>query len=568
MHDLFERLGRHLTARFLVVTAQVRESAAIPVLRFYDDAVTATLDRSQKGALQLRPAVDLTGAVETGGASSGLYGLARVPAGFDAAVAISGLLRAVADLTERIGRFTRTDAGTTLHGLIGREGAYTRFMSQPRSPMSAALNAAAPRLSSSVAAIIDTLAGFITAMGGPEGPNRLDTFTEGLAALLQAFPKSDSEVAAEASELTARIGDITRYVGLALLAIPWLSLYLPALFRTAFIGVRLLLLAAAERIEGHVWDFRKALLKLLLVDLEIYRRMGVIYLKTLQQILLSQTAYYIAFLEALLFELISNLSAWATKLTEMFQKIILVVQIVAMIFAALGEAIWPGSTFTTTIVTRASRPSGAGSFMPFPNIVETLLGTGGGNALLQAVRNVKGMTESLIRDLLTAGVGILNATAVNFAALRDVEARVSVAQRFAVVLSDSEKRVGDLMRPEEDLVRQQLDRPRALAGLAAPLESALAAGGFAVIGAAIPGYVKGLRDFWLREKSTGARPTSPHILARHARHLHVRMPDLTIRATGRPADAGLAELVAGRFRAAVDEAYRAGREKYVAAPAG
>jgi hypothetical protein len=46
------------------------------------------------------------------------------------------------------------------------------------------------------------------------------------------------------------------------------------------------------------------------------------------------------------------------------------------------------------------------------------------------------------------------------------------------------------------------------------------------------------------------------------------MPDLTIRATGRPADAGLAELVAGRFRAAVDEAYRAGREKYVAAPAG
>ena len=138
------------------------------------------------------------------------------------------------------------------------------------------------------------------------------------------------------------------------------------------------------------------------------------------------------------------------------------------------------------------------------------------------------------------------------------------------------------MAPTLAWMKLQEQRPNGLMGLAAPFEAALAppgaaqapfgsvlaAGGFQLIGAAIPGYVKGLRDFWLRERSTGQRPTSPHLLAKHARHLQVRMPDLTIKATGRPADGKLATVVAGRFRAAINDAYRAGREKFLAAPAG
>jgi hypothetical protein len=444
---------------------------------------------------------------------------------------------------------------------------------------------AAPRFAGAIASIIQTLADFINKIGGGEGPERLGGFTDGLRALMEALPKAKpgkggEAGAEEATDLVALARDASRYIGLALVGIPWLGIYLPALFRTALIGVRLLALAAVEKIERQVWDLRKSLLKLFYVDLEVYRRMALSYLKTAQQILQSQFSYYAAFAEGYLFELVTNLSDWGKKLTEMFGKIIKYIQYVAIVIGALGEIFAPGSSAVSAAA--AKPPPPRRPFTSFPDLSETLFGPRANNGLLRAVKDARGLAVNFTSEILSSGVELLNNTASTFAALRDVESRVSVAQRFANVLGEGEARVQHLLGPTLTWMKTQEARPNGLTALAAPFEaalappgaaqapfgSALAAGGFQLIGAAIPGYVKGLRDFWLRERSTGERPTSPHLLAKHARHLQVRMPDLTIRAKGRPTDSKLATMVAARFRAAIDDAYRVGREKFLAAPAG
>jgi hypothetical protein len=124
--------------------------------------------------------------------------------------------------------------------------------------------------------------------------------------------------------------------------------------------------------------------------------------------------------------------------------------------------------------------------------------------------------------------------------------------------------VRDLMEPEYAQLGAA-PAPTGLEGLAGVLEQALAAGGFYIVGAAIPAYVAAMDDFWSRARPATAprtppaeRPTSPRILQRRARLALVRVPRLTIRAPGRVLDGQLIGEVVARFRQAVAEAYRTG----------
>ena len=104
MHMLFERLGRRLLERQVSTGKLVSATALLPVLRFYNGAITATVDRSQRGALTGYVPAGLT--VEIGnGRRQDAFGFGRIPAGFDAALAISALLRAAAELLERFRSF-------------------------------------------------------------------------------------------------------------------------------------------------------------------------------------------------------------------------------------------------------------------------------------------------------------------------------------------------------------------------------------------------------------------------------------------------------------------------------
>lgn len=99
--------------------------------------------------------------------------------------------------------------------------------------------------------------------------------------------------------------------------------------------------------------------------------------------------------------------------------------------------------------------------------------------------------------------------------------------------------------------------------LGAAFERAVAEGGIAVAGAAIPIYVGRMRRFWGTRRAAAPRPTSPHILARHGRLGVVRCPRMTMRVRGGTPDAALATLVATRFRDQVGEVYRLGRREFV-----
>jgi len=87
-------------------------------------------------------------------------------------------------------------------------------------------------------------------------------------------------------------------------------------------------------------------------------------------------------------------------------------------------------------------------------------------------------------------------------------------------------------------------------------------GGFALVGGVVPAYVAEMRRFWATKRPPVPPPTSPHILARHGRLGGVRVPRITVRASGCAADRQLAALVAARFHDAVGEAYVGGRREF------
>lgn len=592
MRESFRLLGGRLSVRQLDLARMVDETASIPVLRFEGDAVTAMLDSSQYGALTVTIPDSLQMDVSKDRAQT-VFGLGRIPAGYDAGMAIPGLLKAMAALTEHVGRSVQTKATDKF------ATAYVDFMSHPSSPMVQALIQTAPRFARSVGSIIQTLADFLNMIGSDEG-SRFRGFATGLGALMEALArkreldeanknsknaknnkdgKGTVAVPTEPTNLVELARDAGRYIGLALVGIPWLGAYLPTLFRTITIGVRLLALTAVEKIERQVWDLRKSILKLFYVDLEVFRRLALSYLESVQKILLSQFKFYSDFIDLYLYQLGVNLVEWGKKLTEMFAKIIDYIRYFAIVVGALGDALLPpGSNFVADAL--AVSPPPPRPFKSFPNLSETMFGSGMGERLLKSVRSGRELGVKLVFDILGTSVELMNKTASGFSELRDFESRDSVAQRLSSVMSEGEARVQDLMGPVVASMHQQ--QPYDLGGLAGPFEaalappgaaqapfgSALAAGGFMMLGTAIPRYVKGLRDFWLRERSTGQRPTSPHLLAKRARHLQVHMPELTIKATGRPTDSKLATMVAETFRTAIDDAYRIGKEKFLVAPAG
>ena len=114
--------------------------------------------------------------------------------------------------------------------------------------------------------------------------------------------------------------------------------------------------------------------------------------------------------------------------------------------------------------------------------------------------------------------------------------------------------------------------PTGLEGLAGSLEAALALGGFHLVGAAIPHYVRALREFWQSqpEEATqaAAPPTSPQILARRAQLSRVLVPSVSIRAPRRALDGELSRELLAHFRSAVSAAFRNGEAQFAVQAVG
>lgn len=199
--------------------------------------------------------------------------------------------------------------------------------------------------------------------------------------------------------------------------------------------------------------------------------------------------------------------------------------------------------------------------MPMPNFYDELFGAPPAT-LAQPLRafgarlaGEAGQMFEGIQARLTDLAGVFDRTAADLA-------RTGPAGHMARLARESSGLVDDLYG---DQVREL--GSRIAARPAASFEQWLVNGGFNVIGAAIPVYVREMRLWWQQEAAAGnapvvhVNPTSPHILLRRARLARVHLPRLVLRAAGRAHTEDLVRELALAFRSAVQTAYSDGQRQ-------
>jgi hypothetical protein len=197
----------------------------------------------------------------------------------------------------------------------------------------------------------------------------------------------------------------------------------------------------------------------------------------------------------------------------------------------------------------------------FPNVYDAFFGGGKEAALVADVDALGVEVRGGIRSALGAASTMFDRLGTTFAAEADRAASTGSTARMRGLAADSAVFAERVFGPEADRLRADAGSSRP-DPLAAAFEGAVTSGGFALVGGAIPAYVGEMRRFWATKRPPVPPPTSPHILARHGRLGGVRVPRLTVRASGRIADRRLAALVAARFHDAVGEAYVGGRREF------
>ena len=197
----------------------------------------------------------------------------------------------------------------------------------------------------------------------------------------------------------------------------------------------------------------------------------------------------------------------------------------------------------------------------FPDVYDAFFGGGRDGALVASIDALGVEVRGGLRSALAGSATMFADLGTTFAAEADRAASMGSVARMRELAADAAVLSERVFGPEADRLRagaesQQPDL------LATAFEQAVTSGGFALVGGAIPAYVGEMRRFWATRRPPVDRPTSPHILARHGRLGGVRVPSMTVRASGRTADRQLAALVAARMHDSIGEAYVAGRREF------
>ncbi len=201
----------------------------------------------------------------------------------------------------------------------------------------------------------------------------------------------------------------------------------------------------------------------------------------------------------------------------------------------------------------------------FPNLFNTLFGSGLAN-LQRTLRDLGTGLQTSVREILGAGVDMLNATSAVFGRAALEAAGLGDAERYRTLARRGRRLAGFLFEDQLEVLRERLRRPPP--ELVRAFESALIHEGFNALGAAIPLYVGQMRRYWQEQVDEGVEltidvtPVSRHKLARRTQLTRVRTRNLVIRAPSRPMNDALAGEVASAFRTAVGEAYQSGRERF------
>jgi hypothetical protein len=219
---------------------------------------------------------------------------------------------------------------------------------------------------------------------------------------------------------------------------------------------------------------------------------------------------------------------------------------------------------------RARAPLPAETAVPFalptgfPDVAATMLGPSPEAALQAALGSTRAALQGSVRNVLADGASFLAGVSEAFDRAAGRAASLGSPEQWRRIAEGSVTleyiASGDQVSRLRDRIASRQQDP-----VTASFEGWLARGGFTVVGTTIPLYVQQMDLFWRERVAAGEAPsfeltaTSPHKLVRRAALGRVRVPELTIRAHGRPAATELATDVAGRFQAAVTGAYVEGK---------
>ncbi len=191
----------------------------------------------------------------------------------------------------------------------------------------------------------------------------------------------------------------------------------------------------------------------------------------------------------------------------------------------------------------------------FPDLYQVWFGVGRPD-LLHILGEMLDPVRIGVHDALSTGSTLLGDIGGEFARAAAREARTPFGPRFTGIerfsTSFADRTFGEERRGLRSRIAQQ------------PFDPFLAlvrAGGFQVIGQVVPRYIEQMDSYWrsrLRDL-----PVSPLILARRKK-LTVRVPRMSVDATGQQLDDSLIDRIAASFKEAVENSYRTGAMRNLA----
>jgi hypothetical protein len=573
--DVIATLGKWLNRRLNYTQELERATRSFPVIDFYDGAVTMSIDESQKRRL---PAVDAGQDPGFSGFRRFWEGLLLVPRGIEGELAIPRLLRVIAE------------------ALAAITASINRWREPDRSWFDVTIPRRASDLFGQAFVLIDVLAASTEYM-------RMIVNSAFAAWFMQ--PSSGN--------LPETLAGFIQAITAALMLIPLGGQWLFRLIEAAMLGARVLVLRTLRGFESQIYEFREEVIRFFLEQLPATLRTGWYLILAARDILLENLRYYLGlgieitsqfyeFIQEFAVELTFGLREFWDGLVMDLQNAlegILQVDVLGLITdgwlsltvqqitdamtgenpAALRAAVYlldkADKWYLPDEITERARalreilgqlattPRELPEDLlppPFPSFPDPTAHFFGPGASVDMVAE----TSALFTALTASTTASLDASARAMDGLGDAMAqsagemaRIGPTAALRRIREVSDQATEDLFGDQRRTLQLQAESNRD--ALARAFDLAVAGGGFHLVGAAIPLYVEAMSEYW-EERITSAveHPTSPHILARRARLERVRIPAMTVRASGRRLDDDLLGRVATRFRDAIGEAWTGG----------
>jgi hypothetical protein len=203
------------------------------------------------------------------------------------------------------------------------------------------------------------------------------------------------------------------------------------------------------------------------------------------------------------------------------------------------------------------------SALHLPNLYDAFFGPGAINLRGRLASLGSGLRSSL-PPLFDTTIQTLNQSSQLFRLRAEQAAHGGSLAEYGRLYAQSEKLAHDFFGAQQDELRKRT----AVDGVARAFDEWVIHGGFYVIGAAIPLYIREMQQYWQQQKAKRQHtageelPTSQHILAERKHVGRVRVPRVIIHAPTSELDDTLIAEIVTQFSNAVVCAYQTGQHRF------